>query len=311
MVIKFSEASLQLSEVWKYLTDAESKGTDIDIAELKKWLLASHEKMMSHGRKRTDFRKTVNDTLISNMEKDCTTDRVKAKVEMALSKVTKDGILPPKTVVSVKKLPRNLGKSADLFKVTLGTDKIVDKQGRTCFPQQKIIAGISAFNQANKNQKLYASAFIPTCVKEQGNRLNDLARKIREKNRTNKWFTRLIVSQKEMRLILKVKSPNRDSKWCELSDSKLPAAFHDEYKEILDIPDTPYIPAKARGPPGSAPPAENDAQTGSTDATHGSQQAASQVAPPPVGNVEVNSATPPQQQPSGEQGGNPNPYGFN
>lgn len=203
---------------------------------------------MNHARSRMDFQRCQNDTLITNSEKDCTVEQVKAKVVEALNKVSKND-LPPSVVVGVKKLPRNRGTKADLFKVSFSRDKIEDKNSRVCYPSQKIIAGISAFNQANKTRKLYASAFIPTCVKNQGTRLNDLARRIRAKNKSSKWHTRVIVSQKEMRLILKVRAPGRDSCWCELSDSKLPAAFQDEYNEILSLPFTPYIPSKAKDPP--------------------------------------------------------------
>ena len=293
MVIKFSECTLQLQEVWDYLTEAESKGSDIEIAELKQWILASHEKMMTAGRKRADFRKCQNDVLITNMEKDVTEAQVKAKVEKALTKVARNEQIPEKTVASVKKLPRNKGTKADLFKVTLGTDKIVDKQGKLCYPNQKLISGISSFNGANRTQKLFASAFIPTCVKDQGSRLNDLARRIREKNKTNKWFTRLVVSQKELRLILKVKGPGKDSKWCELSTSKLPAAFLQEYKEILELPIKPYIPAKAKDPSSSAPSLANDQADQAAHASQGSSQVPS--------SSRSSSPPPPPQMPKGER----------
>lgn len=289
MVIKFSECSLQLAEVWRYLTEAETKGSDIEIAELKKWILESHEKMMTKARSRADFRKCQNDTIITNMEKDCTAEQVKTKVVKALSKVSKNE-LSPKVVLGVKKLPRNKGTKADLFKVSLSTEKFEDKQGRSSYPNQKLISAISAFNGANKQKKMYASAFIPTCCKTQGSRLNDLARKIRDKNKTNKWFTRLIVSQKEMRLILKVKSPNKDAKWCEVSASKLPAAYLDEYKEIQSIPYSPYIPDKAKGPPDAILSQLDEDQDGQAAqaSQNGSQNGSSQN-----NSGQVRTATPP------------------
>ena len=136
MVIKFSEATLQIQEVWKFLTDAEANGSDIPIAVLKKWILSSHEKMMAHGRSRADFNKVKNDSLISNMEKDVSAEQVKQKITKALSKVAKNE-LHPRVVVAVKKLPRNLGTKADLFKVSLSQEKFEDKQGNYCYPQDQ------------------------------------------------------------------------------------------------------------------------------------------------------------------------------
>ena len=276
MVIKFNESQDLLNNILKYLSEAETKNKDIDIAEFRGWLLDSHEAMMDHAHSRTDYRKVQNDSLISNLEKNVTPEQVKEKVITALSKVSKNQ-LPPNVVTAVKKLPRNKGKQADLFKVTLSSDKIEDKNGHWNYPQQRLIAGISAFNQVNKTEKLFASAFIPTCAKEQGNRLNDLASRIRAKNKTQKWFTRLIVSQKEMRLVLKVKSPNKDATWCEVDASSLPNAFKEEYKEILSLPLTPYKPKPKPNSDGSqstpppqaginatqtAPPAAPASQTG-------------------------------------------------
>ena len=70
-----------------------------------------------------------------------------------------------------------------------------------------------------------------------------------------------------------------------MSTSKLPAAFHEEYKEILNLSVKSYISAKAKGSPCSAPSEANDQDDQAAQASQGNSQVPSSCrsssTPPP------------------------------
>ena len=249
-MITFSELQELHDKILSFLSEDSSE--EMEAADVRKFITDSFDETLKTGRNRQDFTKIKNTHMLSNQDKNLSDDDVKAKVNEALKLVSKNASLDRNMVKSVEKLPRTQGQTTDSYKLELLTDRFVDSKDNLCYPSQKLISGIAEYNKCHPTKRLFCSAFAPTSWKNQAIAMNNIARDIRAKNQTKKWFTRLSIDFKNLRLLLKVRPPGKTKPWQELDKSTLDASFKTAYQKVFDLPITPYVPKKLRE--GTPPP---------------------------------------------------------
>ena len=261
-MITFSELQELQEKILTFLSD-ENSGQDMDAADVRKFISESFDDTLKIGRNRQDLVKIKNTHMLSNQDKNLSDDDVKSKVNEALKLVSKNASLDRNMVKSVEKMPRTHGQTTDAYKLELSTDWFEDAKGNYVYASQKLISGIAEYNKLHPTRRLFCSAFAPTSWKNQAIAMNDIAREIRAKNQTKKWFTRLSIDFKNLRLLLKVRPPGKTKPWQELDKSTLDKSFITAYQKIFDMPLTPYVPKKLRGgATPSSPPTPRTADNG-------------------------------------------------